>query len=425
MAVLNQGRLNLLLASSSLTISSAGSILLHIVFALKIYEQTQSGLLTSFFISLQWLPMLLVIIYRSDWEHGLNPRTRWYLLDGLCALLTLPILLFIPSTDYFAIVGLLFVRGIFDQINRINKTVAVKALFPKEKAIHYASFLQTGYHVGIGLAAVIGIFLIDNLDLMTVVWIDAATFVVSAGLLLCTTSINAVDFPRQVARSPFKKRIQEYMEALRSEPRLFFCAILPPATATFFQGTYSVLQPLFPIQGLGLGTAEVSISYILASIAIVAGSSGFSIFCKRYQLFERSFQQTIFLVVSLSFIAALSYVLSVWTQSPVVSAIFFTIMVLLFEFVWMNGYAGIVAFAPNGKLGSVFGISFSIGCLMASFIGMLVGLLLDMTENNFLLAVGTFMSIYLLIIFIGWSQYRKLMAPAETAVLSTLQEKEN
>ena len=183
--MINRGRINLLLATLAFTISSAGSVLLHIVFAIAIYSQTNSGLLTSLFVSLQWLPALLVVLYRSDWDHGLNPRKRWYLLDIFAALLTLPILFFVDGEiQYLPIVLILLVRGILDQINRINKTVISRFIFPKEKSTHYASFMQTGYHFGIGLAAVTGIFIADKTDLATIVWLDIATFVISAGWVL-------------------------------------------------------------------------------------------------------------------------------------------------------------------------------------------------------------------------------------------------
>jgi hypothetical protein len=72
---INRGRINLLLSSAAFTISSAGSVLLHIVLAVTVYAKTGSGLMTSLFVSLQWLPTLLVVLYRSDWDHGMKCYT--------------------------------------------------------------------------------------------------------------------------------------------------------------------------------------------------------------------------------------------------------------------------------------------------------------------------------------------------------------
>lgn len=396
---IDRGRINLLFSTAAFTISSAGSVLLHIVLAVAIYAKTGSGLMTSLFISLQWLPALLVVLYRSDWDHGMNPRMRWYVLDLLSASLTLPILLFVTEANYLPVMVLLLARGLVDHVNRINKTVAARALFPKAKSTHYASFLQSGYHLGIGVAAVAGVLLAQSVEIKFVVVLDALTFVVSAILIYFTRCIeddHAVNVP--VSRESLGRRIAEYRDALNNDRRLFICAMLPPLTATFFQGSYSVLQPIFPIHKLGLDSSAVSTSYVLVSVAVVIGSSSFSLFCKVYRLFERPFLQTKFLVTTLSLACAMLYVCTVWVRSPILSAVLFTLMIIVFEFIWMIGYSGIVVFAPKGQLGSVFGISFAIGCFLASMLATAVGMLIDYFESDFVQLVQLLMALFLSIV---------------------------
>ncbi|HEU4403936.1 MAG TPA: MFS transporter [Polyangiaceae bacterium] len=398
---INRGRVNLLLSTAAFSISSAGSVLLHIVLAMAIYAKTGSGLMTSLFVSLQWVPALMVVLYRSDWDHGMNPRVRWYLLDLTSAVLTVPILFFITEANYWPIVGLLLVRGLVDQVNRINKTVATRVLFPKAKSTHYASFLQTGYHAGIGLGAIAGTLAARSIDMRTVVAIDALTFVVSAVLVFFTRCVEEAGPANGSTRKPLAGRIAEYRDALRTDRRLLICAMLMPVTATFFQGSYSVLQPIFPVQKHGLGSSAVSASYVLASIAIIVGSSSFSIFCKKYRLFERPFLHTRILVAALSLVTAALYVGSVWVGNPLVGAALFTLMIVTFEFTWMTGYGGTVAFAPKGQLGSVFGISFAIGCFLASVLAATVGMLLDYLGNDFVRLVGLLMAAFLAVIFVA------------------------
>ncbi|WP_455809731.1 MFS transporter [Pseudomonas koreensis] len=392
---LNRGRLNLLLGSAAFTLSSAGSVLLHIVLALAVYKQTGSALLTSLFVSLQWLPAFLVVLFRSDWEHGLDPRARWYLLDLLSAVLTLPIFFLADGQNYWAIVFVLLIRGVVDQINRINKTIATRVLFPKEKVTHYASFLQSSYHVGIGLAAMAGVFFASYVDLKIVVLIDAFTFVLSAGLIWLTRSITGLVKADAVSNGSLFARFREYRQALSNDPRLLLCAALMPLTATFFQGTYSVLQPIFPVSRFGLDVSAVSISYVLASIGIVIGSWSFSLFCKKFRLFERSFYNSRMLAIGCSALAAALYVGVVSAPTPLLSAVCFSLMIVVFEFLWMMGYAGTVAFAPAGRLGSIFGISFALGCLFASLLSTLLGFVLDFFGNNYFYLIALLMFAYL------------------------------
>ncbi|WNG17244.1 MFS transporter [Cystobacter fuscus] len=410
MIQINRGRINLLLSSAAFTISSAGSVLLHIVLAVTVYAKTGSGLMTSLFVSLQWLPTLLVVLYRSDWDHGMNPRARWLLLEFVSAALTVPIYFFITDTNYLGVALLLLVRGLFDQVNRINKTVAARVLFPKPKATHYASFLQSSYHVGIGLAAVLGIFVANRLDLRLVVILDGASFVIAAALISLTRTVEEVAQAASVPRRSLKVRVAEYRDALNSDRRLLLCAILPPLTATFFQGTYSALQPIFPIQKLGLGPSAVSASYVMASVAVVVGSSSFSLALKKYRLFEQPFTRIQLMAGLLSLLTAGLYVGAVASMNPLVCAALFTLMVIFFEFTWMLGYSGIVAFAPKGQLGSVFGISFALGCFFASVLAALVGALLDRFGNDYTLLIGLFMMMYLSIVGLAVISYKPAVA---------------
>lgn len=412
MIMLDRARVNLLLGTAAFTVSSAGSVLLHIVLAVSIYAKTGSGLMTSVFISLQWLPAMLVVLVRSDWNDGVDPRARWLRLELVSAALTVPVALIPDSAGYWPIIVILLVRGLVDQVNRINKTVATRVLFPRAKATHYASFLQSGYHCGIGFAAVVGVLVADRLDVRTVAWLDALTFVAAAGLVWFTRCLEASAEAGQTvgqkaghpARQPLVARLAEYRDALAADRRLLVCALLPPLTATFFQGTYSVLQPIFPVQRFGLGPAAVSMSYVLASIGIVAGSASFSFFCRRTRLFEQPFVKVRRLTVALSAIAALFYIAAACGMSPAISGGLFLAMVVAFEFLWMMGYSGMVALAPNGRLGAVFGISFALGCFLASVQAALVGALIDRFGGRFVELVSLLMMLYLtVVIFIASS----------------------
>jgi predicted MFS family arabinose efflux permease len=411
MPLIDRGRANLALSAAAFAISSAGSVLLHIVLAVSVYAHTGSGLMTALFVSLQWLPALLVVLVRSDWDHGMHPRTRWLLLDLAAAAMTLPLLPFIEHDAYLPVALLLLLRGLVDHVNRINKAVAARVLFPKAKSTHYASFLQSSYHAGIGLAAVAGIFLANHVDLRLLVLVDAATYLVSAALIAFTRGVEAPAPAPQTARRTLAARAAEYRDALRADRRLLACAVLPPLTATFFQGSYSALQPIFPIRGLGLDASAVSASYVLASVAIIAGSSGFSLLCRKLRLYERDFSAVKALVLLLSVLAAGFYILSVTTHSPAASGAGFFLMILVFEFVWMTGYTGIVAYAPKGQLGSVFGISFALGCFFASVLTGLIGAFLDGYGSDFTLLVGVLMLVYLALLAFTLSG-REAVVPA-------------
>lgn len=406
---MNNEQRNLLFSTLSFTVSSAGSVLLHIVFAMEVFARSHSAFLTSTFVALQWLPVLVVIIYRSDWDYGTHPKTRWMNLELICAALTLPLLYFIDDFEYLYMMPILFVRGILEQVNRINRTVATRILFSADKAKYYAPFLQTGYHVGIGLAALCGLFIYPALKLQHIVIIDIASYIIAACLMSMTCC--TADFPKQGQNLPLTARLRVYSQSLAAQPMLFFYASLLPLSATFFQGTYSVLQPIFPMQGLGAGQKAVSFSYLLATAAIVLGSSTYSTFSKRIQLFEQPLRFAVRLVMMCSILAISFYLLTVSTSNLWLSGICFFLMVYVFEFIWMTGYGGIVAYAPKAQLGAVFGITFCLGCVLASICAALTGQLLDYSQHHFVFTVAVFMSLYAILIFLVWKTLNYLLTP--------------
>jgi MFS family permease len=76
----------------------------------------------------------------------------------------------------------------------------------------------------------------------------------------------------------------------------------------------------------------------------------------------------------------------------------------------MLGYSGIVAFAPKGQLGSVFGISFALGCFFASVLAALVGALLDRFGSDYAMLIGLFMMMYLSIVGLAVVSYKPTVA---------------
>lgn len=411
-----RAKLNLILSTLAFVVSAAGSVLLHIVFATTIYRDTGSALLTSLFISLQWMPLLVVLYFKSDWEDGVDPRKRWLALELIAAALTCPILLFLDEPNYVMLFVLLFLRGIVDQISRIVKTVSARYIFPPEKSAQYASIMQAGYHWGIGLAAVVSIGAGQYFTVRTAALLDIASFLVATSLLFFVRTINPTAVASKPPKAPFLARIAAYGQILMSDKRLLFCVLLPPASATFFQATYSVFQPSFPLKVLQLGADAVAVSYVLASIAIVGGSTFFAYLNKKLEFYKGDFGRTKQIIFGLSLASAVAYLGAAMSTDALMAAICFTIMIFTFEMVWMFGYAGIVAYAPKGELGTVVSITFGFGCCAASLCSIVAGSLIDALNGDFLVATAIFMTAFFTVLGVGHLVYvrsKGVAAPAQ------------
>jgi len=394
MKELRQGRRNLVLASIAATLSSAGSVLLQIIFATTIYQSTGSAKLTALFVSLQWLPVLAVVLFKSDWEDGKEPRSFWLKINVLSAIFTCPILLFLDGPNYVALFVILFIRGLFDYMDKVIRTVAVRDLFPEEKIASYAGIFQTGYHLGIALAAIAGILLGDYFEIKTVVILNIITFTVSVLLISMTKPLQKTILEKKENITSVMMRFRHYFFLISQNKKILFSATLPPLASVFFQGTYSVLQPVYPLVSLGLNADSVAISYVLASIAILGGSTFFAYINRRFDFFKGRYEKIVKIVFSLSCISSFAYILSVSTTNLWICSASFMVMIFTFEMIWMFGYTGMVAYSPEGELGTVYGISFCIGSCMVSLSVLLTGVLLDYFNSDFTSIVSLFM--------IGW-----------------------
>ncbi len=387
---------NLFLLSSSTFISSLGSILLQISLTFYFYETTKSALLTGILVSLQWLPALLIVFIRNNWEFGKSPLLKWRLSE-ICALTITGLLILFVDKSIYWVIAILFIRGMFDQIVRVNRTVACRYVFDNKNQQFYSSILQSSYHIGISVAAIFAILFIGKLNLKGIVVINLITYIVS--ILLISLSRTLKEFPK-IQNSDSNNillGIKDYFIILKNNGILRLYALLFPITAIFFQGTYSVLQTIYPLQKYHISANESSMSYVVAGIAIISGSVAFTYISNKIDLYN-GFSKLI--VVTLSLLTVITYIFSLAVSDKFQALILFMIMVFIFEILWMYGYIGTVKYSPNGKLSLIYGISFSIGCFGAGLMSMLLGLLLDLISNQFLKLILISNIIYMVIIFL-------------------------
>lgn len=387
---------NLLFLSSATFISSLGSILLQISLTFYFYESTKSALLTGILVSLQWLPALLVVFIRNNWESGSSPLLKWRVSELISVAITFLLIFFIDKSIYWIIV-LLFVRGMFDQIVRVNRTVSCRYVFFSKNLQFYSSILQSSYHIGISVAAILAIVFIGKLNLKWIILVNIFTYCISIGLIGFLKILS--DFPKILIgeSNNILFGIKDYVSILTNNKFVRIYALLFPITAIFFQGTYTVLQTIYPLQKYHITANESSMSYVVAGIAIISGSLTFTYISKKIDLYSNF---SISIIIILSLLTVVSYTLCLMVDDKFLALILFMLMVFIFEILWMYGYIGSVKYSPDGKLSLIYGISFSIGCFGAGLMSMILGFLLDLINNQFLKLILISNIVYMAIILL-------------------------
>gem|GEM_PF-5179996 len=138
-------------------------------------------------------------------------------------------------------------------------------------------------------------------------------------------------------------------------------------------------------------------SYVVAGIAIIAGSLTFTYISKKIDLYSNF---SISIIIILSLLTVVSYTLCLMVDNKFLALILFMLMVFIFEILWMYGYIGSVKYSPDGKLSLIYGISFSIGCFGAGLMSMILGFLIDLINNQFLKLILISNIVYMAIILL-------------------------
>ncbi|MBP2195105.1 MFS transporter [Pantoea cypripedii] len=386
---------NLVLSTLAYAISSAGSVFMHIILAITVFHTTHSGAITALFVALQYMPALLVLIFKGNWEGGHSPLKKWMQLELLAALLTLPLLLFIQPIDYVVVFILLFFRGIVDNTVRVMRTITARYIFTAATVDKYAAVLQAGFNLGIGIAAVTGVLIGSKVSLHDAVIIDIFSFLLAYVLLLFVKSVNPAGSEAGTATvSSIVSRFRNYRRLLAHDKKLMFSAVLPPLSSAFFQGSWEVFVPVFPLKVLGLGTGSIAIAYVVITAAVVIGSTIFPWLNRRMGLFRHGHRRVRRLVLLLSLCSAVFYLAGTNSTEPLFCLLMLALMGFVYQIVWMFGYTGIFNYTPQGELGAIFSISYGFGYCAGSICILLAGYCLDLFNGNFTAVITFFMLVY-------------------------------
>ncbi len=250
------------------TISNLGSSFTLFALPLLVYQLTHSALNLGMATAAAFLPYLLFGLAIGAWVDRLDRKRMMIVIDVLQALTiaSIPVMFLLGLLNIWWVYGASFVSTTLKIFFDAGEFAAIPSLVDQERLVTANGRIQASYSGASILGPLLAGVLLFLLPLPDLMFIDAASFLVSAGTLsLIRVSFNA-------ERQPRKTRVrQDVVEGLRyvlSHPVLRNISLMM-ALVNFVGSTSYAQLVLFAERQLGASDKQVSLLYSAGSAGVV------------------------------------------------------------------------------------------------------------------------------------------------------------
>jgi MFS family permease len=275
------GRRDFVLMWLAQLVSTAGSALTDLAAGIYVYQQTGSAFLVGVTLMVTAVPSMIVGLVAGVFVDRWN-RRRVMLASNLAEGLVVAAIPFVIGQPvlwlYLLLLANAAVKQFFDPAYEalIPEIASDEELNAANAFLQIASFGSTA----IGFA---GAGLLAAIDIRIAFWIDALTFVVSAGCIALMRTSGSVEAPEEtVTVRTVVANLRSGARAIRETPMLRSLFLLG-APVFFAFGLWNVLLLPMAIKVLGASEFEYGIQEGLTSIGFVVGSLFMARFGERLQ----------------------------------------------------------------------------------------------------------------------------------------------
>jgi hypothetical protein len=382
-------RHNLAFGWGSTFASTVAGTMVTTALAVDSFGKTGSGIASAAVFALNWLPSLILAAFGGAWVDRLAPRRLWLGCELGCGTLTLLSLPVALGSNLGLLVGAILVRSSIEQLGRIAKTSALKTMFPASAVGTVGPRLQLAQYIGGAAAGFVSALLLAHVGMYAVLIAAGSLYLCAAALAAATREFVSADDKRR--RPDLGSCFRTLSEVSREDVNVRRSVWGLAATAILFQGTYTVLLAVHPVQAFGLDAAAVNNLFGATGVAVVVGAVAYAFAVDRWRLPEPDERRGGLFTLGLTALAALLYLASVVTESASAALGAFITFIVLYEFVFLKFFITIVTRTPKEFLARVSMANMAIGTAGQSVASLAVGAALSAGASSALIvgvAVG-------------------------------------
>ena len=398
------------------TISLIGSALTNFALALLVFNLTGSALDLGLTTAAAWLPYVVFGLPIGTWVDRINRKGFMISMDIVRAVLlaVVPTLALVGHLPLWWIYVVLFLNATLGIGFNAAGNAAIASLAKSRGLVQANGFIQTSAWLALVVGPLLATFLLTRISLQGVLWVDAASFLVSAAtLVLVRTSFNRTS-PRTETetKTTFWRDLVEGLRYVLSHPLLRALGLITLlanlALGTIVAQTVLVAKEVFAASDAQVGGFATALGLGGAVASLLAGP------------LKRFFSYGVLLLGSLLLFGVLTIVL-VLTHSYWAGVVLWGCMFGMIGFFDTAFPAIIQAVTPDAVLGRVSTVLEMLAVLAVPLSAVLGGWIIDQVGNVSLIfaILGGFVIIVALAFVISPLARVERYLPAERPVEAT------
>ena len=166
--------------------------------------------------------------------------------------------------------------------------------------------------------------------------------------------------------------------------RIFESVGLVVLVAAFFQGSYTIIQTVLPIDVFHMGATGVSLYFGICSLGVISGTMVYQRLMKTkfFTLSDHhnNTRTRYIQVLVLLFMPVGLYIIVGYTKIFWINAIAYFFFALFFEVVWLKKQMQIIKESPQEHVGKIMGLKNGFGFALMAFINVITGKLLGVLQ---------------------------------------------
>ncbi|GGO93677.1 MFS transporter [Wenjunlia tyrosinilytica] len=354
---------NFLLSFAASFISLFGSKLLMISYVAYVYRESGSATLAAVVFAADWTANLFIGLLGAQYIDRQNAKQLLVWLNVVAAGVTLVFLGF-SDPDLFAYaIGIIFARALLNSAVNNARVKALVQFFTKKETDLFSPVFNASLPIAMAVAAATGAFILKFVEFNVVVYIDSATFLTAAALMLLVKpneerTRESIRTARGAAETKLRGIRNAFGIIARDESiaSAVFYIIL---SVTAFQATYETLITVIPQVWYGKGESGTALFFTFESVAVMTGVFLYQYLNRRGFITDRN-ERTLNLAVVVV-ITALYALVPLFEGNVYLCLVAFSLMVVGGELIWVHQFKQMIAKAPAAKVSSVLGLQTAMG----------------------------------------------------------------
>lgn len=245
---------------AAIFLTALATFFLLMTLSAKVFVDTGSAFAANTVVLTQWLPAVLALplIKAAVARHS----ARGLLV--FCEVGSAVVLLFVPAlfSSVPWLIALLLVKGGFDALSKVSRTVALKSYFSGEALNSAASYYNTAALAGGGVGALFGALLLGQMALVGVLALCCCMHLAAAGLYMSLP----------IAAKPNANRTEKNGRATRLDASVRSAIVYFIAAVCLYQGYHNIARSVFPVNQLGMSEAGIALVQTLTNLAYIVGA---------------------------------------------------------------------------------------------------------------------------------------------------------